>query len=55
MSDNTEIGKNVTIVGSERSSYVHIDNKKKDSLILGKGPTLDTGYWLVQQQFSADH
>ena len=31
-------GKNV-IFGSDMSSSVHIDNKKKDILILGKGPT----------------
>ena len=31
-------GKNV-IFGSDKSSSVHIDNKKKDILILGKGPT----------------
>ena len=33
------IGKNVIIVGDEMSSSVHIDNKCKDVLILGEGPT----------------
>ena len=30
--------KNVTIFGVETSSSAHIDNKKKDILILGFGP-----------------
>ena len=33
------MAKNVTIFGVDMSSYVHIDNKKKDILILGKGLT----------------
>ena len=33
------VGKNVIIFGADMSSSVHIDNKKKDVLILGKGPT----------------
>ena len=32
-------GKNVIIFGVNMISYVHIDNKKKDILILDKGPT----------------
>ena len=32
-------GRNVIIVGADMSSSVHIDNKKKDILILRKGPT----------------
>ena len=31
-------GKNVTVFGADMSSSVHIDNKKKDTLILGEGP-----------------
>ena len=34
-----EIGRNVIIFGVDMSSSPHIDNKKKDILILGKGPT----------------
>ena len=34
-----EIGKNVTIFGVDMSSSPHIVNKKKDFLVLGKGPT----------------
>ena len=34
-----EIGKNVIIFGVDMSSSSKIDNRKKDILILGKGPT----------------
>ena len=33
------IGKNCIIFGVDMSSSVHVDNKKKDILILGEGPT----------------
>ena len=33
------IGKNVIVFRADMSSSVHIDNKGKDTLILGKGPT----------------
>ena len=33
------MGKNVIIFGADMSSFVHIDNKKKDILILGFAPT----------------
>ena len=32
-------GQNVIIFGADRSSSAHVDNKKKDILILRKGPT----------------
>ena len=32
------VGKNVIILGVDISSFVHIDNKKKNILILGIGP-----------------
>ena len=32
-------GKNVIIFGADMSSSVHVDNKEKDILILGEGPT----------------
>ena len=32
------MGKNVIIFEDDMSSSVHVDNKKKDILILGKGP-----------------
>ena len=34
-----EIGKNVILFGVDMSSSIKIDNRKKDILILGKGPT----------------
>ena len=33
-------GQNVLIFGADMSSSAHIDNKEKDILVLGKGPTL---------------
>ena len=36
---NGSIGRNVIIFGADMSSFVHVDNKNKDILILGKGPT----------------
>ena len=32
-------GKNVIIFGADMSSSVHVDNKKKDILVLGEGPS----------------
>ena len=32
-------GQNVIIFGVDMSSSIHIDNKKQDILILGRGPT----------------
>ena len=32
-------GRNCIICGVDVSSFVHVDNKKKDILILGKSPT----------------
>ena len=37
------MGKNVIIFGVNMSSSVHIDNKSKDILILGKRPTQKLG------------
>ena len=36
-------GLNVIIFGVDMSSSVHVDNKKKDILIIGKGPTQGLG------------
>ena len=33
------VGKNVIIFGADMSTYVHIDNKNKDILIIGEGST----------------
>ena len=32
-------GQNVLIFGADRSSSIHIDNEKKEKLVLGRGPT----------------
>ena len=34
-----EFGQNVLIFGADMSTSIHIDNKKKDILVLGRGPT----------------
>ena len=32
-------GQNVLVFGADRSTPIHIDNKKKDILVIGRGPT----------------
>ena len=34
----SRFGQNLLIFGVDMSSFAHIDNKKKDILVLGKGP-----------------
>ena len=41
---------NVLIFGVDMSSSVHIDNKKKDILVLGKGPTQRLEYTLTAEK-----
>ena len=36
---DSSVGKNVFIFGADMSSSVHIDDKNKDILVLGEGPT----------------
>ena len=43
----TGFGQNLIIFGADMSSSAHIDNKKKDILILGKGPTQGLEYTLT--------
>ena len=45
-----EFGQNVLIFGVDMSFYVHIDNKKKDLLILGKGPTQGLEHTLTAEK-----
>ena len=45
-----EIGRNVIIFGVDMSSSLHIDNKKKDILILGKGPTQGLEHTLTAEK-----
>ena len=50
----SEFGKDVIIFGVDMSSSVHVDNKKKDILILGVGPTqaLDGSTLTVEKKYS---
>ena len=53
MRDGSGFGKNVIIFGADMSSSVDIDNKKKDSKILGKCPTQglnDTKFTTLMQR-----
>ena len=43
-------GNNVIIFGVDMSSSVHVDNKKKDILILGKGPTQGLEHTLTAEK-----
>ena len=43
-------GQNVLIFGADMSSSAHIDNKKKDILVLGKGPTQGLEHTLTTEK-----
>ena len=43
-------GQNVLIFGTNMSSSSHIDNKKKDILVLGKGPTQGLEHTLTAEK-----
>ena len=43
-------GQNIIIFGVDISSSAHIDNKKKDILILGKGPTQVLEHYLTAEK-----
>ena len=43
-------GQNVLIFGADMSSYAHIDNKKKDTLVLWKGPTQGLEHMLTAEK-----
>ena len=45
-----EIGRNIIIFGAYMTSSLHIDNKKKDTLILGKGPTQGLEHTLAAEE-----
>ena len=51
---NGGFGKNVIIFGGDISSSVHSDNKKRNILILGKGPPqrLDNTLLTVEAEYS---
>ena len=44
------MGQNVIIFGADMSSSAHIDNKKKDILVLGKGPTQGLEHTLTAEK-----
>ena len=48
-----EVGRNVIIFGVDMSSSPHIDNKKKDILILGKGPTQGLEHTLTAEKLDS--
>ena len=50
------MGKNVIIFEGDMSSSVHIDNRKKDISIFGKGPTqrLDDTMLTAKAQYSVN-
>ena len=43
-------GQNVIIFGVDMSPSAHIDNKKKDILVLGKGPTQGLEHTLTEEK-----
>ena len=43
-------GQNILIFGADMSSSAHIDNKKKDILVLGKGPTQGLEHTLTAEK-----
>ena len=43
-------GQNILIFGVDMSSSPHIDNKKKDILVLGKGPTQGLEHTLIAEK-----
>ena len=43
-------GQNVLVFGADMSSSSHFDNKKKDILILGKGPTQGLEHTLAAEK-----
>ena len=43
-------GQNVLIFGVIMSSFAHIDNKKKDILVLEKGPTQELEHILIAEK-----
>ena len=43
-------GQNVLIFGADMRSFAHIDSKKKDILVLGKGPTQGLEYTLSAEK-----
>ena len=52
---NGGFGQNILIFGADMSSSIHIDNKKKDILVLGRGPTQGLeSYLTVEKMYSVN-
>ena len=49
-----EFGQNILIFGACMSSSAHIDSKKKDILVLGKGPTQGLQYTLTAEKICSN-
>ena len=50
-----KFGQNVLVFGTDMSSSTHIDNKKRDILVLGKGPTQGLEHTLIaEKMYSID-
>ena len=52
---STGLGRNVIIFGVDMSSSTKIDNRKKDILILGKGPTQRLEHILSAEKIYSIH
>ena len=50
-----DVGRNVIIFGADMSSSSHTDNKKKDILILGKGPTQGLEHTLATEKLYSNN
>ena len=50
LSSSDGFGENVIIFGVDMSSSVHVDNKKKDILILGNGLTQGLEYTITAEK-----
>ena len=48
--EEVSIGCNVIIFGVDMSSSIHVDTKKNDILILGKGPTQELEHTLTAEK-----
>ena len=53
MSVGNEVGKNIIIFGVDMSSSSHIVSKKRDILILGKGPRQGLKYTIIAKNLNS--
>ena len=55
LSNSSGFCRNVMIFGADMSSSVHVDNKKKDILIVGEGPTQELDDTTLSAKKVFDH